>query len=272
MPTLSLPDLDLHYERIGEGRRLLFLNGSGSSIDSSRLLIERLASDAEVLVHDQRGLGRTGLPHGVTTSHAPTAPTMADYGRDAVALLDHVGWERCAVFGISFGGMVAQELAVTWPERLERLVLVCTSPGGAGGASYPLQELESLPPEERTRTHLGLLDTRFDEAWLAEQPADRAIADMMAQRAAVERTAEQRLGERLQLEARRHHDVWDRLDRITCPTLVTAGRFDGIAPPANSEAIHERISSSELRMYDGGHLFLYQDPAAFGDIATFLTS
>lgn len=264
MPTLHLDDLDLHYERSGTGRRLLFLNGSGSSIETSRLLIDRLARAADVLVHDQRGLGRTGLPHTGET------PTMADYARDAAALLDHIGWERCAVFGISFGGMVAQELAVTHPERIERLVLVCTSPGGAGGASYPLQQLDELAPEERTRVHLRLIDTRFDEAWLAEHPADRAIAEMMAERAAVERTAEQRLGERLQLEARRDHDVFDRLDRIVCPTLVAAGRFDGIAPPSNSEAIHARLANSTLRLYEGGHLFLYQDPAAFTDIDTFL--
>lgn len=197
---------------------------------------------------------------------------MADYARDAAALLDHVGWDRTAVFGISFGGMVAQELAVTHPGSIERLVLVCTSPGGAGGASYPLHQLEEIEPEERTRVHRRLLDTRFDDAWLAEHPTDRALAEMMAERAAVERTADERSGARLQLEARRHHDVWDRLDRIDCPTLIAAGRFDGIAPPANSEAIQQRVRGSELRLYDGGHLFLYQDPAAFADIDAFLAT
>ena len=57
---------------------------------------------------------------------------MAQYAADAAALLDHVGWDRCAVVGVSFGGMVAQEFAVTCPERITRLALVCTSPGGAG--------------------------------------------------------------------------------------------------------------------------------------------
>ncbi|MEX2627312.1 MAG: alpha/beta hydrolase [Ilumatobacteraceae bacterium] len=266
MATLQLDDLDLHYERFGEGRPLLVLSGSGASIETSRPLIDRLARDAEVLVHDQRGLGRTGLPRGTD------APTMADYAADAIALVDHVGWDTFAVFGVSFGGMVAQELAVTHPERVERLVLVCTSPGGQGGSSHPLHELADLPPEERTRHELGLVDTRFDEAWLRDHPADRAIAAMMAERAAAPRTDEERLGERLQLESRRHHDVWDRLDLVTCPTLIACGEHDGIAPPANSEAIHRRIANSELHRYDGGHLFLYQDPRAFRDIAGFLTA
>jgi pimeloyl-ACP methyl ester carboxylesterase len=74
----------------------------------------------------------------------------------------------------------------------------------------------------------------------------------------------------MQLEARRHHDVWDRLDRITCPTLVAAGRWDGIAPLANSEAIASRIPGAELRVYDGGHTFFVQSRDALPDIATFL--
>ena len=68
-------------------------------------------------------------------------------------------------------------------------------------------------------------------------------------------------GEHEQLQARRHHDVWDRLDRISCPTLVAAGRFDGIAPPANAEGIASRVPDAELRLYDGGHAFIAQDPA-----------
>ena len=68
------------------------------------------------------------------------------------------------------------------------------------------------------------------------------------------------------MEARRHHDVWDRLDRIAGPTLVASGRYDGIAPPANGEAIASRVPGAELRLYEGGHAFFGQDPAAFPEI------
>jgi 3-oxoadipate enol-lactonase len=77
-------------------------------------------------------------------------------------------------------------------------------------------------------------------------------------------------GRRAQLEARASHDVWERLDAISCPTLVAYGRHDGIAPEANSKAIASRIRGAELRGYDGGHLFLFQDPAAFPQLVTFL--
>jgi len=138
MPTLAADDLYIHYELLGAGPRLLVFNGSGATIASARPLIDFLAQSFEVLVHDQRGLGLTGLPSSLDSF------TMAAYAADGAALLDHAGWPTARVFGISFGGMVAQEFAVTWPERVERLALLCTSPGGEGGSSYPLHELDAL--------------------------------------------------------------------------------------------------------------------------------
>ena len=64
--------------------------------------------------------------------------------------------------------------------------------------------------------------------------------------------------------------MWGRLGAITCPTMVGYGNYDGIAPPQNSAAIASRIRGSDLRGYDGGHLFLFQDPAAVPDFETFL--
>jgi pimeloyl-ACP methyl ester carboxylesterase len=175
------------------------------------------------------------------------------------------------VVGISFGGMVAQELAVTAPERVEALALCCTSPGGAGGASYPLHELAELPPEGRATVGTQLLDTRFDTEWLSTHPADRGLAEMVATRhRAAPASAEHRRGEVEQLRARAGHDVCDRLHRITCPTLVAAGRYDGIAPVANSEAIASRVPHAELRVYEGGHAFFAQDARALPEIIDFL--
>jgi len=268
MPTVPVNGIELYWERSGHGSddapRVLFLNGSGATLETSRILLSPFAGKVDLVAHDQRGLGRTSIP--------PGPYTMAQYAADALALLDHVGWGTCRVVGISFGGMVALELAVTAPERVERLALLCTSPGGAGGSSYPLHELEGRAADERAAIGRSILDTRFTDEWLAAHDFDRMIADGMAARAAVPRSDEQRRGEREQLEARRHHDVWDRLDRISCPTLVAGGRYDGIAPPANSEAIARRIPNAELRMYEGGHAFFGQDRTALPDVLAFLTA
>jgi pimeloyl-ACP methyl ester carboxylesterase len=229
---------------------------------TSAPLIWSFADRFDVAAHDQRGLGRTEIP--------PGPYSMADYAADAAALLDHLGWATCRMIGVSFGGMVAQEFAVTWPERVERLALVCTSPGGGGGASYPLHELAALPADERAAIGLRILDTRFTPEWLATHSADRTLVEMMAARNDAPRTDEQRRGEAEQIAARRHHDVSARLAAISCPTLVACGRFDGIAPPANGEWIASHVSGAELRVYDGGHAFFIQDPKALPEIAAFL--
>ena len=243
---------------------MLFFNGSGGSIEGSQLLINALAKTFQVLVHDQRGLGKTSVPDGPYT--------MADYAQDAAALLDHVGWQTTNIIGLSFGGMVAQEFTVTFPDRVDRLVLMCTSAGGIAGSSFPLHQLAQLPTFERNKALRLLTDTRFTDQWLAEHPVDAEIMRFQEDRPDTQKTKLQILGERLQLEARMVHDVADRLHLISAPTLITAGRFDGIAPLANSQAIAERIPNSTLNVYEGGHPFLSQDRQAMRDIRTFLAS
>jgi pimeloyl-ACP methyl ester carboxylesterase len=164
---------------------------------------------------------------------------------------------------------VAQELAVTAPGRVERLVLLCTSPGGAGGSSYPLHELDGLPSEQLAELRKTLLDSRFDEAWLEGHPGDRRLLEMMTSADAVEEPSVT-AGRRAQMAARRGHDVWDRLGAITCPTFVGCGRYDPIAPLVNSEAIVSRVRNAELHVYEGGHPFFVQDPKALPEIREFL--
>jgi pimeloyl-ACP methyl ester carboxylesterase len=257
--TFSGRGFEIHYEILGEGPRLLFFNGSGSSISVARPLIDALAASNTVLVHDQRGLGLSGVPDGPYE--------MADYALDAHALLAHVGWERTAVFGISFGGMVALEFAVTHPAMVERLCLVCTSAGGGGGSSYPLHELPEMDPDERARIYPTLVDTRFDEAWLAEHPSEAAL--LTPRPAPVGRAA---LGAFWQLDARRRHDVWERLSSLTVPTFVGSGSYDGIAPPSNGRAIAGRVADGVHEEYQGGHMFLFQDRRALPDVRAFLSN
>ena len=266
MPFAQIRDLRMYYERAGSGRPLLFLHGSGGDLRVRPGPFEGpLGKHFDLLAHDQRGLGQTEVP-------APPY-SMAEYAEDAAALLDHVGWERCRVVGVSFGGMVAQELAVTYPERVERLVLCCTSSGGQGEPSYPLHELEDLPENERLVRSLELSDQRMDAAWREANPeAFARVRKLMQTRGAVgagEPGREE--GARAQLEARRLHDVYDRLPAAVMPALVCAGRHDGIAPVANSEAIVGQLPNATLEVFEGGHLFLVQDRRAHERIVEFLS-
>jgi pimeloyl-ACP methyl ester carboxylesterase len=264
VPKFERSEISINYEISGSGPRVLFFNGSGATLKSTALLIGALAKTCTVLAHDQRGLGETSIPEGPYT--------MAQYAQDGAALLDHVGWETCAVVGISFGGMVAQEFAVSYPQRVEKLVLLCTSAGGDAGASYPLHELGALPAEERAARITTLTDTRFTPEWLATHPDDAAMVAMRNEQAAVPKSKDTIKGEMLQLGARIGHDVSDRLHQVTAPVFVTAGRFDGIAPVSNSEEIVKRLPDATLSIYEGGHIFTAQDRQAIVDIRTFLTT
>jgi len=263
MPTIHGNGIDIYYERRGSGPRLLYFQGSGQTLAHSGAMIDGFTKDFDVVAFDQRGLGATDIP--------PAPYEMADYAADAAALLDALGWESCRAVGTSFGGMVAQEFAVTWPERIERLALVCTSPGGKF-ASYPLHTLADMPPEEARALGATLLDTRFTPEWLADHDDDRAIADMVAGMRNAPADAEVRRGEVAQLDARSRFDALDRLGNITCPTFIAAGRYDGIAPPENAEAIADGIPNAELRFYEGGHVFFLQAPQAIPDVLEFLAA
>jgi pimeloyl-ACP methyl ester carboxylesterase len=95
---------------------------------------------------------------------------------------------------------------------------------------------------------------------------------MRSEQVATPKSADVIRGEHLQLIARSGHDVADRLHVIVSPTFVAAGKFDGIAPPVNSEAIVERIADANMALYEGGHMFLAQDPNAIREIRTFLAT
>lgn len=264
MPYVQVRGIRMYYEIHGAGPRLLYFNGSGGDLRRKPNIFDSpLATRFELLCHDQRGLGQTEKPE--------TTYTMADYAEDAAALLDVLGWERCRAIGVSFGGMVAQEFAIRFPERVERLVLACTSSGGAGGASYPLHELAGLAPDERARRVVALADTRLDAAWQAAHPERFQMLATMAGAAETAADATAQAGMDRQLQARRGHDTHARLRQIAVPVLVCGGRFDGIAPPANLETIAGQIRGARLELFDGGHYFMLQDPAAFPRMIEFLS-
>jgi 3-oxoadipate enol-lactonase len=264
MPIAEVPGVHLYYERAGSGPRLLLANGTGTDLRRQpNPLAWPFAADFDLLAYDHRGLGRS------EPADPERQPTMADFANDALALCDEVGWPTFSVLGISFGGMVAQEIAIRGATRVERLVLACTSSGGAGGASYPLQETFALSAEERAERMPALIDTRADS-----DPELRARLRAWMQGTAAAEAADADAGPTpgllRQLEARRHHDTYSRLPEIAAPTLVAAGRYDGVAPLANSEAIAARIPDADLEVFEGGHIFFFDDPKAWPAISQFL--
>ena len=263
MPRETIGDIDIHYERRGEGEPLLFISGTGGDLRNTPNVFDGPYPKAfDLVAYDQRGLGQTAKPD--------IPYSMADYADDAARLMDHLGWESANVLGVSFGGMVAQELVLRHPAKIRRLVLACTSPGGAGGASFPFHEIQHLDREARAKLLVPHNDTRWDDAWAKANPD--AYAMMLAMGAADPFGDEpgHAMGARRQLEARALHDVWDRLPQIACPVMIAAGRYDGIAKPQTQEGLAARIPGAKLQFFEGGHLFMLQDRAANAAIIAFL--
>jgi 3-oxoadipate enol-lactonase len=265
MPFVQTRDIDLYYETQGEGPRLLFISGTGGDLRNKPNHMDGpLTQRFTVLGYDQRGLGQTSKPD--------LPYTMADYADDAAALMDALNWDTAMVMGVSFGGLVAQELALRHPERLQRLVLCCTSSGGKGGASYPLHELQDLSFEEQARKRIPITDSRKDAAWQAAHPqetqqlVDTAVAAAEARR----KDPVVEMGYRRQLEARAQHETYDRLPSISMPVFLAGGLYDRQAPPENLDVLHERIAGSRLEYFEGGHGFTREDPRAMERIAAFL--
>ena len=261
MPTVKVRDLEMYYEIHGAGPRLLNISGTGNDLRRSMPAQFPLNENFTVLHYDQRGLGQT--------SSGKRAPSMADFADDAAALLEVVGWDRCHVVGTSFGGMVAQHVAIRHPDLVDRMVLNCTSPGGSQ-SSYPVHELEALSGEARAEAWLRVLDDRYDPDAEEPIPGLGPFLEVLRAQLAADLDEDAALGLQRQLEARRHHDVEDALSEVTALTLVCAGRYDCIAPVMNSEAIAERLPNGSLSVFDGGHPFMFQDPDAFARTAAFL--
>jgi 3-oxoadipate enol-lactonase len=263
MPLATLNGLDFYYERAGAGAPLLFISGTGSDLRVKPGVFDGpFPKTFDTLAYDQRGLGRSAKPD--------VPYSMAEYADDAAALLDAMGWNDALVVGVSFGGMVGQELALRHPNKVKRLVLCCTSPGGEGGASYPFHEIDHMGREERARHMIPISDTRRDAAWAEANPEQ--YEQFVAMTSVDPYTDEQghAMGARRQIEARAKHDTFSRLDQIRCPVMIAGGRYDGIAAPDRQEKMASRIRHAELRMFEGGHLFIIQDRAAFPAIIEFL--
>ncbi len=264
MPHLQVGEVELYYQLGGQGPRLLYLGGTGGDLRQKPGVFEwPLARSFTVLAFDQRGQGRSAKPD--------QPYTMADYADDAAGLLRALGWGPCPVVGFSFGAMVAQELALRHPELVERLALLCGPAGGRGGASYPLHEIWDLPVKEKAARLLELSDLRRDQAWKEAHAEEwqALLGETMARLSLGEESPEAVMGARRQLEARKHHDTWERLPRIQVPVLVLAGRHDGVAPLEAMRKLAERLPRARLEVFEGGHYFHLQDPRAFEAVVEF---
>lgn len=249
----------------GAGPRLLFIGGTGWDLRSPNApLNSELTKHFSVAQFDQRGMGRSDKPDGPYT--------MKGYASDAAHVLAALGWDKAHVVGYSFGGMVAQELAIGWPERIDKLIIAAATSGGKGGGSYPVHDLLGLPPYDRAKRGLEIADKRFSTAFRNANPeaAEAMIQRRMANQVKYAHEDRAAIGLKEQLAARAQHDCYDRLNRIAAPTLVLAGAQDGQAPQDAQKNLAHAIPNATFKNTSGAHDFLFEDNQGYREICDFL--
>jgi pimeloyl-ACP methyl ester carboxylesterase len=240
------------WEAQGEGAPVLLVHGLGYTRQGWGPLRDLLARRYRVLSYDNRGIGESEI--------APGPYSVAELAADAADVLDAAGAQRAHVVGASLGGMVAQLLAAEQPERVERLVLVGTTPGGAGAYPLPQQtlalmaEAPSLPPDVALR--------RFVENALA--PGSPLVDEVFAYR---QRHPPDPAGWAAQAAAGAAWDADGRLGRIAAPTLVLAGTADAVVDPRNAQLLVDAIPGAKLELIDdAGHLPFWERAEDFAAI------
>ena len=231
----------------GDGAPLVLLNALGTNLGMWDDQAGPLAERFRIVRYDQRGHGDSPVP--------PGPYSMADLGADLIALLDRLELERVSLCGLSLGGMTAMWVASEVPDRIERLVLCCTSALLGPASDW----------QQRARTVRGLgveaiadavLTRWFTPKFLAARPpaVDRLDAILRAT------PAEGYAG---CCEAIRDMDLTDRLASITAPTLVIAGADDPATPPLHGQAIASTVPDARLEVIpDAAHLANVEQPEA----------
>lgn len=217
MPTIQVNDIHMYYEIHGEGRPLVLIGGLANDLSELETITRWLAQSYQVLVFDNRGVGRTDKP-----DIPYSIEMMAD---DMAKLLHALGIQRTSVLGISMGGRIALDFALQHPERVERLLLVSTS----------ARVINSRRRQRRLR-FMRLLSGLLSLKSKYPQPPYAFLR---------------------QFQALNGYNCVDRLQELRMPTLIMHGKKDQAAPYALAEEMHAGIRGSQMSTFQGGHIFFF---------------
>jgi 3-oxoadipate enol-lactonase len=250
---------EIHRARWRRLPWMVLIQGLGFDRSGWQPVVDRLGERFALILVDNRGSGRSDPP--------ARGLAVADLARDILAVLDKTEIRTAHVVGASLGGMVAQEFAIGYGDRVDSLVLACTTPGWPIAYPMPPESVALLAGSARLRPEVAL-----------RRHVENALApDTVAHRPElVERLVAHQHGRRLdpdgwyaQVSAGARFAGNLRQSSITAPTLVMHGTADRVVDQRNARLLAERIPGARLMLFPHlGHLFFWEAPGAFADAVT----
>jgi pimeloyl-ACP methyl ester carboxylesterase len=222
--------------------------GLGYTLEMWHRTAPILSARYRTILFDNRGVGRSDVPTGPYSIRSMAA--------DAAAVLDAAGVDRAHVFGISMGGMIAQEFALQYPERVRSLILGCTSHGGPEAVLADAEVLTTLAARATMSAEEGvraMIPFVYDRS----TPTERIEEDLVIRR----RTFPTIQGYLGQLQGIFAFESRSRLSQLRVPTLVVHGESDRLVPPENGRRLARFIEGARLEMIAGAsHIFPTDQP------------
>jgi 3-oxoadipate enol-lactonase len=249
MPFADLAEVRLHYCLDGPDRAplLVLSNSLGTDLDMWTAQMTALSTHCRVLRYDTRGHGQSSVP--------PGPYTIAQLGRDVIALLDHLAFERVDFAGVSMGGMTGMWLGVHVPERIGKLTLANTA------ARIAPPDLWNARIGKVNAGGMGAISAAVLARWFTPEYAARESATLAAMQAMMERTPG--AGYVACCAAIRDMDQREAVAAIVAPTLVIAGTHDAATPPADGRHLADAIRDTRYVELPAAHLSNIEAAPAF---------
>lgn len=254
MPTINIRNINLYYETYGTGEPLVLIQGLGLDSTAWFYQVPVLAEQHQVVVFDNRGIGRTDAPSG--------AYTTDEMAQDVIALLDALGIAQTHVLGFSMGGLIAQVLALHYPDRINKLILVSTAVKLPAVTQHILKSWlrmlqEKVRPETRMRSQLPWL---FTEHFFENPEQVDELIHLSLKHPYVPTLA----GFTGQVAACIAHDTQHQISQIIAPTLVLVGDEEKLIPLERSRELATCLPSAEFQIVTGAaHNFFWENPGSF---------
>jgi pimeloyl-ACP methyl ester carboxylesterase len=260
MPVASSTRSGLYYESVGTGHPVVLIPGFASGAWSWAWQTADLAKHFRVITFDPRGISNSASRAGGELSIEQLADDVED-------LLDTLAIGSAHVVGISFGGFVAQEFAIKHPNRIDKLVLACTSFGGpnhvpaAPEVYAAFGSTDGLNSPERIRRYLSMA---FSPAFADVSPDTvERFCTLREQNTVPEDIYRQ------QLIAATRFNVEERLGQVKAPVLVVTADKDMVVPMKNSENLVEKLPNAKLAvLHDTGHMGFIEKAGEFNRLLT----